>query len=286
MSLRREVHELLTEAGLRPRKGLGQNFLVDDSALRKIVGAAELTAEDIVVEIGPGLGTLTRLLADQAHRVLAVEIDPHMVTLLRRVLAGVDNVDLVQADILTLDLDAMLGRIPASSTKTYKVVANLPYYITSAVLRHLLGRGRRPSCMVLTVQEEVARRIVAQPGDLSLLALSVQVYGMPRIVARIPAGAFYPAPKVNSAVVRIDVKDDPTVEIADIRWFFSVARAGFSGRRKQLHNALSRGLGLSPSAVNAALLRADITPSRRAQTLSLDEWARLSKELAAETGRS
>jgi len=164
----------------------------------------------------------------------------------------------------------------------YKVVGNLPYAITSAVLRHFLEKEPRPSLMVVTVQREVAQRIVAKPGDMSLLALSVQFYGLPRIVARIKAGAFYPPPKVDSAVVRIDVLPQPTVPLPegiDDRAFFRIARAGFGQKRKTLRNSLSGGLGLTPTSVEEALQRAAVDPGRRPETLSLEEWARVTEAL-------
>ncbi len=280
-----EVTRLLREAGLRPHKGLGQNFLVDEAALRKVVAAAELVPDDLVLEIGAGLGSLTRLLAQESRRVLAVEIDAGLVRVLREVVADLPNVDVVPGDILALPVQELLDRFPAP-VATYKVVGNLPYYITSAVLRHLLEAPVRPASLVVTVQDEVARRITAAPGDMSLLAVSVQLYGQPRIVARVPAGAFYPVPKVDSAVVRVDLSAGPTVEVDDVDWFFSVARAGFSARRKQLHNSLGHALNLPADRIDAALRLAGIEPARRAQTLTLNEWARLARELRDETGHT
>jgi len=271
-----DPRQVLRRYGLRPRKGLGQNFLVDRRALERIVEAAELTPADTVLEVGPGVGQLTRLLAEAAGRVVAVELDPQMVAALRQELAGLPNVEIVEADILQVDPAALAGRVP------YKVVANLPYYITSAALRHLLEAQPPPSLLVVTVQEEVAARITAQPPEMSLLAVSVQFYGRPRRVARIPAGAFYPPPKVDSAIVRIDVypPGERPVQVDDVEWFFRVVRAGFGQRRKQLRNSLAAGLHLTAAEVEAALQRAGIDPHRRAETLSLEEWARLSRELA------
>jgi 16S rRNA (adenine1518-N6/adenine1519-N6)-dimethyltransferase len=223
-------------------------------------------------------------MAKRSRHVWAVEIDPHLVNVLRGQLAGLSNVQIVQGDILNLPLDRLWKDLPSPASGAFKVVGNLPYYITSAVLRRLLEAEARPSCLVVTVQEEVARRIIAGPGEMSLLSVSVQLYGRPRIVARIPAGAFYPAPKVDSAVVRVDLSAGPTVEVEDISWFFAVVRAGFSARRKQLHNALTHSLALPAVVVEAALARSGLAPSRRAQTLSLNEWARLSEELRSKAG--
>ena len=236
-----------------------------------------------MLEIGPGPGTLTRLLVERAGRVLAVEIDPNMIGLLQDVLGDARNLEIIQGDILSLPEEDLAKRLHLASGETYKVVANLPYYITSAILRYLLEVTIKPSCLIVTVQEEVARRIVAEPGDMSLLAVSVQLYGVPRIVAHIPAGAFYPTPKVDSAVLRVDLAGGPTVAVDDVTWFFSVVRAGFSARRKQLHNVLTHVLALKGDQVKKVLLQCDIEPSRRAQTLTLNEWARLSQELQTET---
>jgi 16S rRNA (adenine1518-N6/adenine1519-N6)-dimethyltransferase len=279
LGTRHDVIEHLREAGLHPRKGLGQNFLVDESALQRIIAAANLNKEDFVLEIGAGPGTLTRLLGEQTLRVLAVEIDSNMVNILRTVLAEVRNVDIIQGDILSFSIEKLLDDAGLTADEPYKVVANLPYYITSAILRHLLEADRKPSCLVVTVQEEVAKRIIAKPGKMSLLAVSVQLYGIPEIVTRIPAGAFYPVPKVDSAVLRINLSDKPTVDVEDVHWFFTVVRAGFSSRRKQLHNVLSGRLSLPGEKVKVALLQSGIEPTRRAQTLTLDEWARLCREL-------
>ena len=274
-----DARGLLKQWDLRPSKGLGQNFLIDQAALGKIVAAAELSPDDVVLEIGAGLGTLTKRLAQDAGRVVAVELDERLMPVLRSVLAGFDNVTLIQGDILALDPAALAG------TLQYKVVANLPYYITSAVLRHLLETSLKPRRLVVTVQREVAERIVAQPGQMSLLAVSVQFYGRPRLLFRIKPGSFYPSPGVESAVVRVDLYDELPVSVEDAAVsvdagaFFRVVRAGFSQRRKQLRNALAAGLRRPPEEVAARLREAGVDPKRRAQTLSLEEWARVTLAL-------
>jgi 16S rRNA (adenine1518-N6/adenine1519-N6)-dimethyltransferase len=273
----------LEKYDLRPRKGLGQHFLADPNLLRKIVEAADLSREDVVLEVGPGLGTLTRWLVRSAGQVIAVELDEAMVEVLRVELKALPNLEVVQGDILQLDPAALVRHhVPPGlrSSLGYIVVANLPYYITSAAIRHLLEAGRPPRRLVLTVQREVAQRIVAGPGDMSLLAVSVQFYGRPRIVARIPAGAFIPPPNVDSAVVRIDTYESPPVDVPDTKAFFQVVRAGFGQKRKQLKNALAAGLGLPPPDVAAGMERAGVEPRRRAEMLTLEEWARLVWELA------
>ena len=265
-----DPRQLLKQFGLRPKKSLGQNFLIDNQALDQIVRAAEVTADDVVLEIGPGLGSLTQHLAAVAKRVIAVEIDANLIPLLKAQVADRSNVEIVQGDILDLDPADLL-----QGATTYKVVANIPYYITSAIIRHLLEASIKPSLMVLTIQNEVAERIVAQPDDMSLLAVSVQFYGSPRIVTNIQAGAFYPAPNVDSAVVRIVLDARPRYPVNSVDTFFSVVKAGFSQKRKQIHNSLVGGLGKSREEVDQLLQEASIDPKRRAETLTLDEWTRL-----------
>lgn len=277
-----EAKALLRQFGLHPKKSLGQNFLVDEHALSSIVRAATITSADVVLEIGPGLGSLTRHLSDVARRVIAVEIDRTLIPPLRSMLAARSNVTLVAGDILQLDpaqlLTDYLTTGPPDHLATYKVVANIPYYITSAVIRHLLEADIKPQSIVLTVQLEVAQRIIAEPDDMNLLAVSVQFYGVPRIVQRIPAGAFYPVPAVDSAVVRIDLPDQPRVIVNDADLFFKVAKAGFGQKRKQLHNALKTGLSRPAEGIDRALKAAQIDPKRRAETLTLEEWAKLANQ--------
>lgn len=278
------VPELLRQHGLRPDKSLGQNFLVDESTLQRVAGAAELQPYEAALEIGPGLGSLTRHLAEQASQVVAVELDGNLIAPLREVLAPYSNVHIVQGDILDFDPAALMqlpdradhptGKMPPPA-RPYRVVANIPYYITSAVIRHLLEASLVPRRLVLTVQKEVAERITAGPGDLSLLALSVQVYGQPHIAGRIPAGAFYPPPRVDSAIIRIDLYPQPCLPAFQLDAFFRLAKAGFSQKRKTLRNALSGGMHWAPNQAQAYLEAAHIDPRRRAETLSLEEWQRL-----------
>lgn len=272
MSSPLDVRQLLRDFGLHANKRLGQNWLVDESALAHIAAAAQLTPQDTVLEIGPGLGSLTRHLARAAGRVIAVELDAALLPALHHSLADYANVAIVQGDILRIDLSELIDRDTA-----YKVVANLPYYITSAVFRHLLEAKARPSLIVLTVQLEVARRITAAPGRLSLLAVSVQFYGRPTLVTHIKAGSFYPVPKVDSAVVRIEPYPHPAVDVPDRDEFFVIVKAGFSQKRKQLHNALAAGLARPQVDIAPALERAGVDGRRRAETLALDEWASLAR---------
>lgn len=273
--------DLLRRYGLRPDKGLGQNFLIDEVALQRVVDAAELQPEEAVLEIGPGLGSLTRLLATACRRVVAVELDAALIPALQEMLAAYPNVQIVQGDILALDPVMLMREDEARTAPDYCVVANIPYYITSALIRHLLETRQPPRKLALTVQREVAERICAAPGDLSLLALSVQVYGHPRVAARIPAGAFYPPPKVDSAVIRVDLYDQPVIPAAYLPSFFRLAKAGFSQKRKTLRNALAGGMAWKPEQAEALLRQADIDPRRRAETLSLEEWGALTYAQAA-----
>jgi 16S rRNA (adenine1518-N6/adenine1519-N6)-dimethyltransferase len=270
-----QIGALLRAHQLHPKKGLGQNFLADPIALQRIVTSAEIEPEAHVLEVGPGLGSLTRYLARVAKQVVAVEIDQNLLPVLQEVLAPFDNVRIVHGDILELNPAELM---PESG---YQVVANIPYYITSAVIRHLLEAPVKPTRIVLTVQREVAERISAGTGKLSLLALSVQVYGQPRTVARIPAGAFYPSPKVDSAVVRVDLYPEPLIPAEQLNSFFRLAKAGFSQKRKMLRNSLVGGLSMAQERVEALLQAADIDPQRRAETLSIEEWRILTEKFVS-----
>jgi 16S rRNA (adenine1518-N6/adenine1519-N6)-dimethyltransferase len=254
---------------LRPRKSLGQNFLKDHSYLRRIVDALELAPYDEVLEIGPGTGVLTAALLKVARRVVAVELDPHLIAALRKDFSGSANLDVVHGDALQIDPGAYFA-------VSYKLAGNIPYYITGPILRHYLELPQPPEIMVLMVQREVAERIVARPGEMSLLAVSVQFYGFPSVVARVPRRAFHPAPKVDSAIVKIVPRPSPLNR--DRRDdFFRLARAGFSTRRKTLENALRMGLGISRDEARGLLAAADIDSTRRAETLSVDDWVRLTE---------
>ena len=264
-----DAANVLKRYGLRAHKGLGQNFLQDPLALEKIATAAEIQPTDTVLEIGPGLGSLTRYLAVAAKTVVAVELDANLLPPLKAILAPYSNVRLIHGDILKLSPQDLV------SEKDYLVAANIPYYITSAVIRHLLENDPKPRRIVLTVQKEVAQRICAEPGDMSLLALSVQVYGKPRNAARIPAGAFFPAPKVDSAVLCVDIYPSPQIAPELLDTFFQLIKAGFRQKRKTLRNSLSSGLHISTADTVGLLTKANIDPQRRAETLSIEEWSLL-----------
>jgi 16S rRNA (adenine1518-N6/adenine1519-N6)-dimethyltransferase len=262
---------------IRPRKSLGQHYLQDRAALARIAQAAELGPQDVVLEIGPGPGNLTEELVRVAGAVVAVELDDALIEPLRRRFAGRDNLHVVHADILQCDVAELVGphlaRLGASSR--YKVVANLPFYITSAVVRRLLESAPRPELLVLMVQLEVAQRMAAAPPDMSILGVSVQFYTEAHIVDRIPPGAFYPPPKVSSAVIRLDTRPSPAVDGSDVQAFFRLVRAGFAHKRKQLRNSLSRELCRPAAEVDVILRAAGISPMARAETLTVEDWGRV-----------
>ena len=278
-SLLAQTRRLLRQSNLRARKRLGQHFLVDEEVLKLISSAAELTPSDVVVEIGPGLGILTKELARQVGWVIAIELDTKLAAILRQTLTSIDKITVINEDVLKIDPAALLQgqktSFPPAINLSYKVVANLPYYITSPVLRHFLEASVKPQLMVVMVQKEVAEAIVARPGQMSVLSISVQFYGEPRIISYVPAHCFYPAPEVDSAILRVDLYPQPAVAVADKESFFELVRAGFAASRKQIGNSLTQGLELSKAEVLSLLAEANIVPQRRAETLTLDEWARL-----------
>ncbi len=263
------VPALLRQYGLQPKKSLGQNFLFDPYLLQSIVECAGVKSDLSVLEIGPGLGSLTRHLALAARQVVAVELDQNLIPVLCEVVRGYKNVKVLHGDILEQELVQIMG------DEAFVVVANIPYYITSALLRHLLEAPIKPLRLTLTVQKEVAERICAPAGKSSLLSLSVQVYGHPQVMMHIPAGSFFPPPKVDSSVLRVDLFSQPLIQTDDIDLFFYLAKAGFQQKRKTLRNALSSGLHRPANEVDGILSGAEINPMRRAETLSLDEWRKL-----------
>jgi 16S rRNA (adenine1518-N6/adenine1519-N6)-dimethyltransferase len=254
---------------MRPHKSFGQNFLIDRSVLMKIVSAADIETDDEVLEVGSGTGVLTRELARKARRVVAVEVERDMLALLAKTTGNFHNVEVIARNLLFLNPVEVFGQT------AYKLIANLPYYITAPTFRHFLESANPPRMLVVMVQWEVAQRIVAAPGELSVLGVSVQFFGQPGIIARVPARAFYPAPKVDSAILRVDVFPEAPLSPAERERFFRVVHAGFSERRKQLHNSLTHGLHYKNEIVRDWLAAASIDASRRAETLSIEEWLRL-----------
>jgi 16S rRNA (adenine1518-N6/adenine1519-N6)-dimethyltransferase len=272
-----QLRALLRRHGvLRPNKSLGQHLLVSRAALAEVVAAADLTPTDQVLEVGAGTGVLTVELAERAGRVVAVELDRAMLPVLRETTARFADVEIVPRNLLDVEPARLFDR-------PYKLVANLPYYITALTLRHFLEAARAPRLLVVMVQREVAERMVAdgasggKGGEMSLLGLGVQFYGQPRIVAIVPPDAFYPPPKVESAVVRVEIYPEPPLSPAARDRLFQLAHAGFAERRKQLHNSLARHLDATPETIDGWLAQAGIDPQRRAQTLTLAEWITLAK---------
>ncbi len=283
MTLPKVTKEFLKEHGIRIKKRLGQNFLIDEGILNRIVEAADLSKDDIVIEIGPGMGTLTKKLAQEVKKVLAIEIDENLVKLLRETLKSYSNVEIIQADILKINLKKLPITSYRSPVTKFKVVANLPYYITTPIIIHLLKAREILSNIVVMVQKEVGRRMVAKPRtkDYGALSLLVQYYTKPVIAIKVPRSAFLPEPEVDSCVVNLEVLEKPAVEVRDEELFFKVVRAAFEQRRKALKNALSRtrDLRLDKKKVLEILEKVDIKPLRRGETLSLEEFARLSNLL-------
>ncbi len=270
-----DIRPLMKAYGIRPKKSLGQNFLVEPEGLRKVIEAADIKAVDQVLEIGAGLGSLTVLLAQLARSVVAVEIDREIIPALQQALEKYPNVEIVQGDILQQDPEIL------ALDAGYLVVANIPYYISSAILRHLLTAKKKPARMILTVQKEVAERVCAAEGRHSLLSLSVQVFGNPRLAGIIPANSFLPAPEVDSAVLVIDLYPQPAIPEDDLDRFFSLAKAGFSQKRKTLRNSLSGGMRISTQEAEAVLGQAGLNPMLRAEALSLEAWGNLVKAFKA-----
>ena len=270
-----ELKALLRSYGLSPRKSLGQNFLIDALALRRIVDAADLSPRDTVIEVGPGPGLLTRELLARAGRVVAIEKDSGMASLLRQEFASSSTLTIIEVDMLAVSPEQVL---PAPRGP-YKVVANLPYYVAAPIVRLFLEAMSKPRVMVVLLQREVGESLAAGPGNMGLLAVAVQYYAVPRLIGLIPAASFYPAPKVDSAIVRLDVREHPLVHVSPEE-FFSVVKAGLGERRKQIANPLARGLGMDKAVVMGALAEASITPQRRAESLTMEEWESLCRALA------
>jgi 16S rRNA (adenine1518-N6/adenine1519-N6)-dimethyltransferase len=248
------------------------------------VAAAHIGTEETIVEVGAGLGVLTRELAPRARAVVAVEVDERLCLQLRQNLEAYRNVTVVCADVLTLSPSRLLEQ--AGARGPYAVVANLPYYIAAPVLRHFLEGDLPPKRLVVMLQKEVAESIAAGPGSMSLLGVAVQFYGRPRLLFSVPARAFHPPPKVRSAVLRIDVGEGPSVDVPSSESFFEVVRAGFSAPRKQMRNSLAQGLGVRPVEAESLLAAAGIDFRRRAQELSVEEWAVLCRARATAIARS
>ena len=271
MSKLHELKEILKQHDLWAKKGLGQNFLVDEKVLDKIVKAADLKPSDNVIEVGPGTGFLTEKLLDRVKHVTSVELDRGMIGILEDRFKGVKNLDLVNADILKYDMSHG-ARVTAHDK--YKVVANIPYYITSPLIKHFLQSKNRPIVMVLLVQKEVAEKVCGKTGK-SVITIETGVFGEPKIVGNIKAGSFYPRPKVDSAILKIEVYKKPLVPEGQIEDFLKIVKAGFSQKRKKLSNSLASVLKIKTSEVISALQKTNITLNARAEELEIGDWGKL-----------
>ncbi|MGE5297744.1 MAG: 16S rRNA (adenine(1518)-N(6)/adenine(1519)-N(6))-dimethyltransferase RsmA [Acidobacteriaceae bacterium] len=264
-----EIKQILKASKFRPKDYMGQNFLVDQDVLDRIVSAADLKPSDEVLEVGPGLGVLTSELVKKCSKVVAVEKDRRFFGLIKRQFKHQKNLDLVNADILRFNIGESFG-------KSFKVVANIPYYLTSKFISLLLTLRKKPESIVVLVQKEVAERAAAKPGDLSVLGLSVQFFADPEIIGLVKPGSFWPMPKVDSAILKIVPK--PKFPSVDEKMFFWVLKAAFAGKRKQLHNSLSNNLHVPEDEVLKKLSASGIDPVLRPQQLTLSDWVRLSEQ--------
>ncbi|MDE2311540.1 MAG: ribosomal RNA small subunit methyltransferase A [Patescibacteria group bacterium] len=268
-----ELQNLLRRYGLKPNFTYGQNFLVDDLVLQNIVDAAAISAADNVLEIGPGVGNLTRLLCGRAKLVLSIEKDPAMLPILKSLKKDYKNFRYEVADALVYDFPKFFAG------QEYKVVANIPYYVTGKILQMLMTAEHKPTSVVVLTQKEVAQNVCAKAGDLSILAISVQLYGEPELIRVVSAKSFYPVPKVDSAILKIDVHKRAEFNIADEKKFFGVLRACFAGKRKQIHNTLKNNLHLDQNSVGRILEAAKIKPEARPQELSIPQWIKLIEKI-------
>ncbi|MCH7605141.1 16S rRNA (adenine(1518)-N(6)/adenine(1519)-N(6))-dimethyltransferase RsmA [Patescibacteria group bacterium] len=263
----KEIKQLFSHHGIRAKKYLGQNFLVDQNAIRKILLVAELNKDDVVIEVGPGLGALTQEIAPRVKRLIAIEKDRGMFEILKQRIGDFQNIELINEDILQFDPTYQIRHTP------YKVVASLPYAIATSVIRKFLEAEHQPESMVLMIQKEVAQRISAKPPKMNILAVSVQFYATPKIMARVSRNSFWPSPRIDSAILKIIPVD--TNKNTNVREFFKVVKAGFSQPRKQLANNLSKELGLEKPQTESWLSQSNIKPTQRAETLTIQDWINL-----------
>lgn len=268
------IRDIKDRYGFRLSKSLGQNFLTDKNIIDKIIDATEIADEDLVIEIGPGIGVLTYEAAQKAGKVTAIEIDKNLIPILKDNLSEFDNVEIVNQDVLKTDLNSMIDE---SGCKKAKIIGNLPYYITTPIIMAILERRIHADSITVMMQKEVADRIKSKPGSkvYGALSVAVQYYCTVQTVAVVPKEVFYPVPKVDSAVLRLDIRKDKPVELIDEKMFFRCIKAGFGQRRKTLSNSLI-GIGdVTKDEVKECLSSVGIDEKRRAETLSLDEFANL-----------
>ena len=274
----KKTQEIVKKYKFKFSKSLGQNFLIDENILYKIVDGAEVSKEDTVIEVGPGIGTLTQVLSDQAKRVIAIEIDKKLIPILSETLGDRDNVEVVNADILKIDINKLIEE--KNIVGNIKVIANLPYYVTTPIIMKFLEEKVPIKNIVVMIQKEVAYRMQAQPStkDYGSLSMAVQYYCEPKIITRVPCTVFIPQPKVESTVIKLEVLPEPRVKVKDEKLMFAIIRASFGKRRKTLLNSLTNStLGFDKDAIRTALENSNIEPSRRGETLDIEEFARLSE---------
>ena len=279
---RKATSEIIQKYQFDFRKKYGQNFLVDKNILDKIVAAADISRDDCVLEIGPGIGTMTQRLAEEAGEVVAVEIDGNLIPILEETLSGYDNVTVIHDDILKVDIEDIAKR---HGGRPMKVVANLPYYITTPIIMALFEKRLPLKSITVMVQQEVADRMGVGPGtkEYGALSLAVQYYARPEIITKVPAACFMPKPNVDSAVVRLTRYDEPPVEVEDERWLFTLIRASFNQRRKTLANGIANaGIGIGRGQVEDALAVMGLPPTTRGETLTLKQFADLSNALCGQ----
>ena len=272
------IKTILKKHHIRPCKKMGQNFLIDRNIAEKIINCADISKNDIILEIGPGLGSLTQELAKKAGAVIGIEKDKKMSLILKETLKEFKNVKIVNSDILKIsNLQNLINQKKENKRKNFKIVANLPYCIASKIIRKFLEYKNPPKTMVLLVQKEVAQRICAKPPKMNLLAVSVQFYAQPEIISYLSKNCFWPIPKIDSAIIKITPIKNKFQNQIPSQLFFRIVKAGFSYPRKQLANNLSKKLKLNKKEIKNLFLKADINPSQRAESLSVDNWIDLTK---------
>jgi 16S rRNA (adenine1518-N6/adenine1519-N6)-dimethyltransferase len=276
-----QLKNYLRSNGLKPNFTYGQNFLIDEIVLEDIVDSASVTPKDNILEIGPGIGNLTRRLCERAGFVLSVEKDPKFLPILKSIKKQHKNFRYEIEDALQFNFQEALNERRTGSEKSvhYKVVANIPYYITGKILQMFMTAEFKPESITILTQKEVAHNVTALAGDLSILAISVQLYGEPKIIQVVPARSFFPAPKVDSAILQIKLFEKPKYNVSDEKKFFKVVKACFLGKRKQIHNTLKNNLHLTTEQVEEVLSKLKISPSARPQELKIEQWVKLSDEV-------
>ncbi|WIV12305.1 16S rRNA (adenine(1518)-N(6)/adenine(1519)-N(6))-dimethyltransferase RsmA [Proteiniborus sp. MB09-C3] len=273
------VKKIIEKHGFRFSKSLGQNFLIDGNIIDRIIEGANIKESDGIIEVGPGIGTLTQKLCESAGKVVAIELDNNLLQILEETLGSYDNVEVIHGDVLKVDLNQLIKE--KLEDRTVKVVANLPYYITTPIIMKLLEENLNIDKIVVMVQKEVAHRMKAVPGnkDYGALSIAVQYYSKPEIIVDVPKNVFMPRPNVDSAVIMLDVYNEPVIKVKDEKLFFNVVKAAFGKRRKTLLNALTSGIGLKKEEIEIILEKCSIDPVRRGETLDSTEFAGIADEI-------